>query len=114
MFGILAGDVQVRKEDWGLLFYSSSRHKVRFVRSGNWLYPYHFDGSWTFSALVDDIAKRSHSSYHSITRNLLKVIDNLSTHGLLDKEASQTISFAPSQEVALTYRPEKKDNREDF
>ena len=39
MVGLLAKNVQVRKESWGLLFYSPAQHKVCFVRSGDWLYP---------------------------------------------------------------------------
>jgi putative mycofactocin binding protein MftB len=40
----LAKGVQVRKEDWGLLFYSQAASKIYFVKSGDWLHPAHSDG----------------------------------------------------------------------
>jgi hypothetical protein len=96
MFGSLAGDVQVRKESWGLLFYSSSRHKIRFVRSGNWLYPYHFDGTWTFEAIVEDISKRSLSPTDSVQHNILKLIKNLEYYGLMNQGAIQPLAVGLS------------------
>lgn len=66
----LAENVQVRKEDWGLLFYSQTRHKLCFVRSGDWLYPEHFNGSWTFENMVGDIAERTGVPVEVIERSL--------------------------------------------
>jgi hypothetical protein len=53
----LADKVQVRKESWGLLFYRQTPHKMCFVRSGDWLYPSHFDGTWTEESIIDDIVR---------------------------------------------------------
>ena len=79
MVGRLAENVQVRKETWGLLFYSQPQHKVCFVRSGDWLYPEHFDGTWAFDGLVGDIARRTGApaeiierSIPGLTRHLIK------------------------------------------
>ena len=69
----LAKNVQVRKENWGLLFYSPVRHKVCFVRSGDWLYPYYFDGTWTLDGLVNDIARRLDSPAEIIERSIQKL-----------------------------------------
>jgi hypothetical protein len=73
----LADNVQVRKESWGLLFYVPSRHKVCFVRSGDWLYPGHFDGTWTFGSIVNDIAGRTGTPAEIIERSLPKLANHL-------------------------------------
>ena len=73
----LASNVQVRKESWGLLFYQQSRHKVCFVRSGGWLYPAHFDGTWTFASIVDDISRRTGAPVEIIERSLPGLTDRL-------------------------------------
>ena len=73
----LANNVQVRKENWGLLFYLEKRHKVFFVRSGDWLHPEHFDGTWTLGTIVDDIAKRTNTPAEIIERSLPKLTDRL-------------------------------------
>lgn len=66
----LAEGVQLRKEKWGLLFYSQPRHKLCFVRSGDWLYPRHFDGTWTFERMVDDIANHTGTPAEIIERSI--------------------------------------------
>jgi hypothetical protein len=73
----LAANVQVRKESWGLLFYQPSRHKVCFVRSGDWLYPAHFDGKWTFENIIDDIYRRTSAPAEIIERSLPGLTDRL-------------------------------------
>jgi hypothetical protein len=73
----LAGGVQVRKESWGLLFYSQPRHKLCFVRSGNWLYPEHFNGTWTFENMVEDIAGRTGTPAEIIERSMPTLAQNL-------------------------------------
>ncbi|MFC1933248.1 hypothetical protein ACFLXU_06480 [Chloroflexota bacterium] len=77
----MAKNVQVRKESWGLLFYSQPRHKVRFVKSGDWLFPEYFDGTWTFNELVGDIASRTGTPDDVIESSLQKV-----TKYLIDSE----------------------------
>ena len=73
----LADNVQVRKESWGLLFYAQNRHKVCFVRSGDWLYPEHFDGSWSFQAIAEDISGRTDTPAEIIERSLPRLTDRL-------------------------------------
>jgi hypothetical protein len=73
----LAANVQVRKETWGLLFYLEKRHKVCFVRSGDWLYPEHFDGTWTLDGIVDDISERTDTPAEIIERSLPRLTGRL-------------------------------------
>ena len=73
----LTENVQVRKESWGLLFYSPAKHKVCFIRSGDWLYPHHFDGSWTPDGLVNDIARRLDNPAKVVEHSLRKLTDYL-------------------------------------
>jgi len=73
----LADNVRVRKESWGLLFYSQPRHKLCFVKSGNWLEPDHFNGDWSLDKLADDIAGRTGKSAEIIQESLTKLTANL-------------------------------------
>jgi hypothetical protein len=82
----LAPDVQVRKESWGLLFYFQTRHKVCFVRSGDWLYPAHFDGTWTFDSIVDDIVRRTGTPAEIIERSLPKLARHLTSNRMIVDE----------------------------
>jgi hypothetical protein len=82
----LADNVQVRKENWGLLFYSQPRHKVSFVRSGDWLSPSHFDGTWTFESITIDISKRTASPMEMVERILQKLTDNLTSSRVITDE----------------------------
>jgi hypothetical protein len=86
MVGRLARNVQLRKESWGLLFYSQPQHKVCFVRSGDWLYPQYFDGTWTFDGLVGDIARRTGAPAELIERSIQKVTKHLMGNGLIVNE----------------------------
>lgn len=78
----LAEGVQVRKESWGLLFYSEPRHKLCFVRSRDWLFPEHFDGTWTFEAMITDIAGRTGLPLETIERSMPKLAGQL-TDGIM-------------------------------
>ena len=82
----LANNVQVRKESWGLLFYVPSRHKVCFVRSGDWLYPEHFNGTWTFDGIIDDIAGRTGTPAEIIERSLPKLAERLTSNRMIVDE----------------------------
>ena len=73
----LADNVRVRKESWGLLFYSPPRHKVCFVRSGDWLSPDSFTGEWTVAGLAENIAGRTGTSAGVIERSLRKMTGQL-------------------------------------
>ena len=82
----LANNVQVRKESWGLLFYLQVPHRVCFVRSGDWLYPQHFDGTWTFDGPVGDIARRTGTPAEFIERSIQKLTKHLMGNGLIVNE----------------------------
>ena len=86
MVSRLANNVQIRKESWGLLFYSQAKHRVCFVRSGDWLYPQYFDGTWTFDSLVGDIAKRIGTSAKVIEHSIQKSIKYLMDNGMIVNE----------------------------
>ena len=82
----LADNVQVRKERWGLLFYLQQGHKVFFIRSGDWLYPEHFDGTWTFEDIVEDINRRTGAPAENIERSLPKLTERLTANRMLFDE----------------------------
>jgi hypothetical protein len=82
----LADGVQVRQEKWGLLFYRPVPHKLLFVRIADWLYPDHFDGSWTFTNLVEDIARRTGASKQIIESSLPHLADRLVKNGVIADE----------------------------
>ena len=84
----LSDGVQLRKESWGLLFYSQKQHRLFFVKSREWLFPFHFDGTWTFDRLVKDIAQRTGNATDLIESNLHKSIDNLLKNGMVTHELS--------------------------
>jgi putative mycofactocin binding protein MftB len=73
----LADNVRVRKESWGLLFYSPPRHKVCFVRSGGWLSPDSFKGEWTVTGLAASIAARTGTPAEAVERSLEKMTGKL-------------------------------------
>lgn len=73
----LADNVRVRKESWGLLFYSPPRHKVCFVRSGDWLSPDSLAGEWTIIGLAENIAGRTGTPVEVIERCLQKMTGRL-------------------------------------
>jgi putative mycofactocin binding protein MftB len=82
----LAEGVQVRKESWGLLFYSQPRHRLCFVRSGDWLYPEHFNGHWTFEAMIADIGGRTGTPAEIIERSMPKLAGQLTSNGMIVHE----------------------------
>lgn len=79
----LAENVQVRKESWGLLFYSQPRHKLSFIRSGNWLEPEHFNGDWSLEEMATDIAMRIGKPIESVREPLSKVAGRLIENGMI-------------------------------
>lgn len=83
----LANHVQVRKESWGLLFYSSSKHKLRFVRSGELLYPRYFDGTWTPEQMVDDAAARQSKPVITLQPSFRKIVKYLVDSELIIDES---------------------------
>ena len=82
----LADDVQVRKESWGLLFYQQSGHKVLFIKSGEWLYPEHFDGTWTLESISEDIKRRTGAAPESVGQSLPKLTERLTARKMITNE----------------------------
>jgi len=82
----LADGFQVRKESWGLLFYRQTRHRMCFVRSGDWLYPHHFDGTWTEAGIIDDIAARTGTPAEIIELSLPKLTKRLTSGRMIANE----------------------------
>ena len=79
----LADRVQVRKESWGLLFYHQVRHKMCFVKSGDWLFPEHFNGTWTEQSVIEDIASRTGIPKEEVERSLPKLTRQLISSRML-------------------------------
>ena len=86
MFGRLVKGVQVRKEGWGLLFYAQAQHRICFVRSGDWLEPQHFNGTWTLSGLVADITQRLGTPADVTERSIQKTTARLVESGMIIDE----------------------------
>jgi putative mycofactocin binding protein MftB len=82
----LADGVRVRKESWGLLFYAPSRHRVLFVRSGEWLRPGHFDGHWSPAEIAADIAGRTGVPAEHVERTLPRLTARLAANGMIADE----------------------------
>ncbi len=79
----LAAGVQVRKESWGLLFYSQDQHRLLFVRSGNWLLPHHLDGRWTVDGIAADISHSLSRPPGAVASVLQKTVNSLVTGGMV-------------------------------
>lgn len=82
----LAKGIQVRKENWGLLFYSQFNHKICFIKSRDLLRPEYFNGSWAYERLIRDITERSNASVESIERSIRKIIEHLITKEMIVDE----------------------------
>jgi hypothetical protein len=82
----LADNVRVRKESWGLLFYSPPRHKVCFVRSGGWLSPDSFAGAWTVDGLAESITAGTGTPTGAVERSLQKMTGQLIASGMVVDE----------------------------
>ena len=93
----LADCVQVRKEAWGLLFYHQRRHKMLFVRSRDWLYPEHFDGTWTAETIIEDISRRTGKSAASVSASLPKLTERLTKNRMIVKEYHDVPPNPPSK-----------------
>ena len=86
MINRLAEGIQVRKETWGLLFYSSTNHKIHFVKSGDLLHPEYFDGTQTLKDIVVDVSTRTGSSQLTVRPSLEKSFKHLVDVGLIVRE----------------------------
>ena len=82
----LADNVQVRQENWGLLFYHQTRRKICFVRSGDWLRPEHFNGRWTYESISQDIRRRTGAAEEKIRRALPGLTERLTAGKLITDE----------------------------
>jgi len=82
----LAADVRVRRESWGLLFYRQAPHKLCFVKSGDWLQPAHFDGTWTLETIIDDVSRRTGAPPEIIARVLPRLTGRLIKNRIIADE----------------------------
>lgn len=76
----------MRKESWGLLFYSQIIHRLFFIKSEDWLYPRHFDGAWPVEKVIEDIAVRTGKPPEIIEPALVKLLENLVKNGTIEHE----------------------------
>jgi putative mycofactocin binding protein MftB len=79
----LAKGVQVRKEDWGLLFYSPGEHKIYFAKSDNSVWPLCSDGRFQPDSLCYDEADGPGSSPEAMEHSVLKLITYLVERGII-------------------------------
>jgi len=86
MAGRLAHGVQVRKEAWGLLFYLPAGHRVCFIRSGDWLCPGHFDGTWSLEDIIADVSTRTGTPAEMVERSLPRLTARLAAGGMVADE----------------------------
>jgi putative mycofactocin binding protein MftB len=82
----LATDVQVRQESWGLLFYRQAGHKLCFVKSGDWLRPAHFNGTWTQDAIANDVSRRTGAPPETVARALPRLAGRLIKNRVISDE----------------------------
>jgi putative mycofactocin binding protein MftB len=86
MFYRLAENVQVRKEIWGLLFYSQTQHRLFFLRSKDLLFTDYFKGTWTFNSLAETVVARTQSRVEAVKPVLQKLHDSLVKSGMIVHE----------------------------
>lgn len=82
----LAEGVQVRKESWGLLFYSQNSHRLLFVKSGNWLIPEMLSGKWNPVSLIDEVSRRTGCSEEIARKMLTNLLNYLIKCGIIVDE----------------------------
>lgn len=82
----LATGVQVRKEDWGLLFYSQGESKIYFAKSGDWLYPAYSNGTSRHDSLCFDVADGTRTASQAIEHSVQKLISYLVGRGIIVNE----------------------------
>ncbi len=82
----LATDVRVRRESWGLLFYRQMPHKLCFVKSGDWLQPAHFDGTWDWESIAGDISRRTGTPEEIVERSLSRLAGRLMKNRVISDE----------------------------
>jgi len=82
----LAPDVRVRRESWGLLFYRQAPHKLCFVKSGDWLEPAHFDGTWTLETIAADVSRRTGTPPETLARALPRLTGRLIKNKVISDE----------------------------
>ena len=79
---LLAKGVAVRKEDFGLLFYTMAGPRLFFLSSGGLLESEFFRGTHTLSQWLQQEGKKNCVGKAQITR-LRKVLDSLREKGVL-------------------------------
>ena len=83
----LARGVQVRKEDWGLLFYAQGESKIYFAKSGNRLQPLSSGGTSQPDFLCCDEADGTGNPSKAIEHSVQKLITYLVERGIIVNES---------------------------
>jgi putative mycofactocin binding protein MftB len=81
----LSRGIRVRKEDWGLLFYSQAKNKIYFVKSGDCLRPLYSDKTLQSDFLYYDNDGTVTSS-KTPERSVQKLITHLVERGIIVNE----------------------------
>ena len=82
----LVAGVRVRRERWGLLFYRPAPHKLCFVKSGDWLRPGHFDGTWTPDTIANEVSRRTGTPPENFARALPRLVGRLIKNRVISNE----------------------------
>jgi putative mycofactocin binding protein MftB len=82
----LAPGVQVRKEDWGLLFYAPAESKIYFAKSGDWLSPVSSSGAARPDSISFDGAAGTGTASSAIECSVQKLISYLVGRGIIVHE----------------------------
>jgi putative mycofactocin binding protein MftB len=82
----LARGVQVRKEDWGLLFYSQGESKIYFAKSGDWLHPLYSGGTSHSDSLYYNEADGTETPSKVVEHSIQKLITYLVERGIIVNE----------------------------
>jgi hypothetical protein len=76
--------VRVRKENFGLLFYSRNGPKLTFVHSGSWIHPDFFSGHFTLKEWLK--SKRlcdSEEKFPGLESKISRALSKLADRGLI-------------------------------
>jgi putative mycofactocin binding protein MftB len=82
----LAEGVQVRRERFGLLFYSSWGPRLYFLSSKDLIEESFFEGKETVRGLVESIHKKYGFSVFSIQEKVSQILESLQTKGLINEQ----------------------------
>jgi putative mycofactocin binding protein MftB len=79
--------VQVRREQFGLLFYNSRGPRLYFVPTGDLVEDHFFTGSQHLGELVDTICDRIRLPRHAIEERVGRIMHQLESRGLINGQS---------------------------